>query len=183
MAFEVLEGEREFHRSKANAVIVPSDYGLSEFAAGDLLGLAGIKGKEAIGGHLHVTSLRMAFEAHGFNRVKGVLSVPLSAIRRAVPWRAGLSVGIQVTTDATALQIVSWSRKAVLLALEEARSQFGPTEEAHLRSLASVIGDLEVRPAAEIGNLAARALFELADDKPSALGLLSRIEFKSVIGR
>ena len=179
MAYELLDGEREFHRSKANAVIVPSDYDLSEFAAGELLGLAGIKGKEAIGGHLHVTSLRIAFEAHGFNRVKGVLSVPLPAIRSAVLWRAGLSVGIQVATQAAALQFVSWSRKAVLLALEEARTHFGPTEEAHMRSLASAIGDFEVRPAVEIANVAARTLFELTDAKPSAFGLLSRIEFKS----
>ena len=129
MTLQLLESERQFHRSKANAIIFPSDYGLSALAAGELLGLAGIGGGEAIGGHLYITSLRIAFEAHRMNRLKGVLSVPLSAIRSAAPWRAGLSVGVQVTTAVEELQFVSWSRKAVLQALSAAREEFGPAQQ------------------------------------------------------
>lgn len=44
----LLDGERLLHTSKANAVIVPSDYGLSRFAADDLLPLVGLAGREGL---------------------------------------------------------------------------------------------------------------------------------------
>lgn len=82
----LLDGERLLHTSKANAVIVPSDYGLSRFAADDLLPLVGLAGREAIGGHLSVTSLRLVFVAHRFNRLKGSTSIPLTTIEDARTW-------------------------------------------------------------------------------------------------
>jgi hypothetical protein len=67
----LLDGERVLLTCKANAVVVPSDYGLSRFAADDLLPLTGLAGQEAIGGRLSVTSLRLVFVAHPFNRING----------------------------------------------------------------------------------------------------------------
>jgi hypothetical protein len=145
MRLELLDGERLLHTSRANAIVVPSDYGLSQFAAGDLLGLAGLGGREAIGGHLYVTSLRRAFAAHAFNRLKGVLSVPLPAIHHCRRWQSGPSVGVEVSTAATSLQFVSWSRSRVLAALESARRQFGSAEHEFMFQISSLVSGLDVR--------------------------------------
>lgn len=160
MELELVAGEAVQHRSRANAVIVPSEYGLSEFAAGGLLHLVGQGGKEAIGGHLHVTDLRLAFVAHGFNRLKGTLSVPIPLITGATRWRSGLSVGIEVATPPAVLRFVTWSRAEALASLERARAGFGPAERDLLaRRTAS---DLTVRSGAEALNQAAAALFRWA---------------------
>jgi hypothetical protein len=100
--------------------------------------------------------------------------------RSAAPWRAGHSVGVQITTAAEELQFVSWSRKAALETLSAAREEFGPAQEAYVRDLGSALGDFEARRSAEAVNAAAATLFELADAQPSAFGILSRIEFKSL---
>lgn len=130
MALHLLPRERRLHRSNANLVVVSAQYGLSDFAGGRLAALAGMAGKESIGGRVHVTSLRVAFAAHPVNRLRGVFTVPLPLITAATPWRSGISFGFEVTTPAAAVQFVSWSRRAVLAAIRQAQDAFGDAEQA-----------------------------------------------------
>lgn len=160
MALELLPGERQLHRSNANMVIVPSQYGLSQFAAGRLLGLMGMEGKEAIGGRVHITSARLAFAAHPINRLGGVFSVPLPQITHAARLRSGVTLGFEIVTRAAGVRFVSWSRRAALAALDQARGEFGEAERALLLRHAVPDSDLVIRPAAEGLNQAAAALFK-----------------------
>lgn len=136
----LLDGERVLHRSKANAVIVPSDHGLSRFAADNLLPLAGLAGKEAIGGRLSVTTLRLAFVAHPFNRIKGSTSIPLTVIEDARNWRSGLAIGVQILTRLASFNYVTWSRSKALTAISDARRMFGSRPEEADSGGQSVVG-------------------------------------------
>lgn len=156
--FELAPGERRLHRSNANFVVVPADYGLSRFAADGLLPLVGMAGKEAIGGRVHVTSARVVFSAHPVNRLKGVFAIPLPEVTGTAVWRHGISLGFEVATSPARFTFVSWSRRAAVSAIEQARSAFGASEQAILEGLRGP-SDLEVRPGAEALNLAAAALF------------------------
>jgi hypothetical protein len=53
-----LRGEEYLVSKFANAVITPTDYGLSKFVADDLMWLGGMKNREALGGQLHLTTYR-----------------------------------------------------------------------------------------------------------------------------
>lgn len=154
MALKLLPGEHVIHRSKANVVIRPSDYGLTDLA---LLGQAG---KESIGGHLHITSVRLAFAAHPFNRLRGVLSVPMPLITGTERWRSGLAIGVEVTTTAAVLRFVSWSRQGSLASLAQARADFGPSEQQILDLNNDSTSDVTVRHGAEALNQIAAVLFK-----------------------
>lgn len=174
----LLEGERLLDTSKANAVIVAYDYGLSRFAADDLLPLVGLAGTEAIGGHLSVTSLRLVFVAHRFNRVKGSTSIPLTAIEDARNWRSGLAVGVQIVTRLASFQYVTWSRSRLLRAISDARRTLGPDKERQIEAVSQLLEGFEVRRAAETLNIAARNLFDITRSKPTVLELTGLLNFQ-----
>lgn len=181
MVLELLPSEQSLYRGKANAVVRPTDYGLGLFAAGDLLGLVGMKGKEAIGGHLEVTNLRVAFEAHGFNRLRGTFSTPLHAVLSANRYASGLTVGLEINTKAANLQFVSWSPSKAIEAIALAKTMFGPAEQELMDKLSSSVSDqFEIQPIAEAINSVAAAIFGATGAKPAGLSLLSRVEFNSV---
>jgi hypothetical protein len=168
-------GERLLGRWKANAVVSPDEHGLSEFAAGDLLWAVGMAGKEAIGGHLHLTSLRVAFVAHRFNRLRGTMSIPLPLITQTTAWRRMIvSVGIALVTPHARYEFVTWSRSATLLAVAQARDSFGPREAVLLAEVDhEVQRALEVNRPADAINVAVAGLFEITGAKPTALEALS----------
>lgn len=180
MSLNLVAGEKLLHRSKCNAVVIPSQYGLSQFAAGQLMGLVGMSDREAIGGHLHVTSLRLAFRAHALNRLRGTLSIPLPIIDSALAWRSGLAVGVEVLTEAASFQFVSWSRGAVLAALEDARRGFGSQEAERISQAGKAASDMGVREGAEATNVAVDALVEVSGATPSWIDALSLVQFQAV---
>lgn len=179
MTLTLLPGESIGLTTKANAIVVPSEYGLSRFATDHLLGVVGMANRESIGGHLHVTNMRLAFEAHAFNRLKGVLSVPIPAITAAAKYRSGLAVGVEIETAAARLQFVSWSAERVLATLAKARREFGANEQAVLASVGRAIEDMRVRPNVEAANILATVGIELSGGMPSWVEALSLIEWRS----
>lgn len=179
MTFTLLPGESIGLTSKANAIVVPSDYGLSRFATDHLLGVVGMANREAIGGHLYVTNVRVAFEAHAFNRLKGVLSVPIPAVTAATKYRSGLAVGVEIETAAARLQFVNWSGERVLATLAKARREFGANEQAVLASVGRAIEDMRVRPNVEAANILTKVGIELLGGMPSWVEALSLIEWSS----
>lgn len=63
-AGDLLPGEKLALTKSANAVVSLSEHGLSRFAAGQLMWCVGMEGKEAIGGKLHLTDMRLVFKSH-----------------------------------------------------------------------------------------------------------------------
>jgi len=179
MTIGLLPDEEIIFTSKANAVIVPSDYGLSQFAAGYLLGLAELGGREAIGGHLHITTVRVAFAAHAFNRLNGVFSIPISAITSATKYRSGLAMGVEIETVAARLQFVNWSGDRVLTAITDAQQRFGQSEAAILASVGGAFEDMSVRPSAEVADMIARIGIDLTGATPSWMDALSILEWRT----
>lgn len=174
MSLELLDGERVVGRWKSNAVVIPGDCGLSDFGVGDLLPLVGMAGREAIGGHLHVTNMRVAFKAHALNRLRGVLSVPLPSITSCERFRRGVSFGVQVHTAMSSYEFVNWSQGAVLRAVETARRAVGPAELRTLEEFRrEVAASLEVRRVAEVANVTVRTVLGLTDGKPTAFHAVS----------
>lgn len=78
---DLLAGERRILSQSANMVISVKQSGLSRFAFDDFLGLVGMKGKEAIGGMVHLTNYRVMFKSHFLNRVRGKHSIFLPCIQ------------------------------------------------------------------------------------------------------
>ena len=75
-------GEELLLSKKANFVIAVSEYGLSRFVADDLMWIAGLEGKEAIGGKLYVTNYRLISISHSLNRISGFFEIFLPAITK-----------------------------------------------------------------------------------------------------
>ena len=158
-------GERLLSKHKANAIITPSDYGLGRVPHGQLLHLVGMAGKEGLGGHLHVTSVRLVFKAHALNRLRGELSTPLTNVKQVEPYRNGLSIGAYVDTSAGKQQYVTWSRGALVASVNQAKAAFGAEEArilANAASEASVRLDNLQRSGAMTALNAAVALFDMA---------------------
>jgi hypothetical protein len=173
----LLQGERRLFKCAANAVIFPSEHGLSQFAADQLLPLVGLPDQEAIGGSLHVTTLRLIFAAHRFNRLSGSISTPLPVIQEVRRWRAGLAVGVEVSTPVASQRYVTWSRTQLLSAIQKAQVAFGPAEEAQLSSLRDLLAGWDINRAAETLNKTARAAFEITDAVPTSFELISLLNF------
>jgi hypothetical protein len=169
-------GEELRGRWKAKAVITPGAYELSEFAgAGALLLAVGIAGKEPIGGHLHVTNLRVAFVAHRFARLRGTMSIPLPLVKHSIAWRRMImSVGITLITPQANYEFVTWSRSASPLTVALAWESFGDVEATALAAVdAEVQGALAVNSKAEAINATVAGLFGITGPKPTALEALS----------
>lgn len=175
---QLMPGEKLLFSCKSNAVIVPFEHGLSRFAADELLPLVGLRGKEAIGGHLHVTTIRLAFKAHGFNRLRGSVSTPLPAIQEIGPWRSRLAVGVEVTTPVAAQTYVTWSRSKLIRAVEDASRLLGPEQRTQLEAAGDALADWDVNRPAETLNQAARRLFDITGAAPTALELIGLLDFR-----
>jgi len=82
---KLLPGEVVKETFGANFVIRLDDYELEVFAASGLLWTVGMKGKESIGGRLHLTNYRLYFQSHRFNRLRGAVSIFLPQIDAVQP--------------------------------------------------------------------------------------------------
>ncbi|MGP4029282.1 hypothetical protein [Actinomadura sp. 3N407] len=174
---QLMPGEKLLYSCKANAVIIPSQHGLSRFAADELLPLVGMRGKEAIGGQLLVTTLRLVFKAHNFNRLRGSVSTPLPVIEDVRPWRSGLAVGVEVVTPVATQSHVTWSRGKVIRAVDEACRLLGPAQRAQIESASDALGGWDVNRPAETLNQVARQLFDITGARPTALDLIGLLNF------
>jgi hypothetical protein len=167
-----VRGERQLYRGAANAIITPAEYGLSQFAFNQLMPLVGLAGREAIGGRLVVTSIRVLFEAHAVNRVKGILSTPLPVIQEMRRCRFGLGIGLDFITPVSKQRYVTWSRSKIISAVNQAQADFGPDQEAQLALLRGLLDGFEVNQSAESLNLAAREIFGITGVVPKPLELI-----------
>ncbi len=123
---DLLTDEQWLTSKPANAVIRLDDYGLSSFAFENYMALAGMQGKEAIGGHLELTTYRLVFHSHGFNRVTGKFSIFLPTIQ-AVRDTSHLFVKrMSVYTRTQQYDFIVWGIPAFIQAILAARDHLDP---------------------------------------------------------
>lgn len=140
---DLLPGERVLDSRLANLVVKPADFGLGNFAFGDLLFLAGLRDREIIGGALHTTNLRLLFKAHRLNRLHGKVSVFLPSITALQPTARWPFRRLAVSTRLSRVEFVLSERDAVLALIERARRDYGPAEEALLAPARSALPGIE----------------------------------------
>ena len=112
--------ERHLMTKAANMVISVKEHGLSKFAFGDYMGAVGMKGKEAIGGKVHLTNYRLIFKSHGFNRVRGKHSIFIPNII-SLPAK---TTRLFIETHGQQYEFVMWFKSQFLASAGEVRDSF-----------------------------------------------------------
>ena len=125
---DLLPGERPLKSKAANAVISLSEHGLAQRGYHAGMGLVGMKGQEAVGGRLHLTSYRLLFKSHGMNRATGSVSIYLPAITGLEDRSKFVTRKIGVRTEATDSEFVAWGVPGLIQAIQAAGDALGPTE-------------------------------------------------------
>jgi len=102
----LLPGERILLTRPANLVVKPKDFGLEDFAFGDLLWAVGMKDKESLGGAIHLTNYRILFKSHRYNRLRGMISIFLPTIQQLENRTVLIFGKLVVTTMSTRVELV-----------------------------------------------------------------------------
>ncbi|MDF1799966.1 MAG: GRAM domain-containing protein [Planctomycetota bacterium] len=92
------------------------------------------RGIESVGGRLHLTSMRLIFEAHPFNFQRGTTCIALDQIVQVQPCRTLglLPNGLLVRChDGRTHRFIVWARMAWIEAIQKACASLGSGEKAH----------------------------------------------------
>lgn len=143
---ELMSGEQILHSTLANLVVKPEDFGLGKFAFGDLLWLAGMQNKEAIGGGLHLTTHRLVFKSHRLNRLRGSVSIFLPTISDLRNSSFGRLRRLTLTTGIARVDLITLDVDRLIERIEQARAT-APTPSA------AAMADFVQRPAAGLDGL------------------------------
>jgi len=181
---ELLPGENIILSKGANAVIKLSEYGLSKFAFGQFMWVAGLKGKEAIGGKLSLTNYRLIFKSHRFNRLRGKFSIFLPAIAKMRDSSFLLTRKVAIVTKLTEFEFVIWGIPAFIKAVESAKAALKEDDIAKIRTYAvqyyercgeglQKFGGLETINKIFLGGEKVKNLLDLATNPLEAIGVLS----------
>lgn len=121
-------GERLILSKAANAVVDLTERGVRARPFQLLMPLVGMGRKEAVGGKLYLTSYRLVFKSHVFNRFTGTLSILLPSIRSVTDASTFLTKQIRVSADRDSLFVV-WRREELMAAIDQARRTAEPDRE------------------------------------------------------
>jgi len=133
---DMLPNENLIQEKAANAVIKVAERGLSDFAFNDFMWVAGMKGKEAMGGKLYLTNCRMIFKSHGFNRLKGKFSIFLPTIKWIRDSSHLMTRKIEVSTHTTLFEFVMWGIPDFIRRTNEQLMKITPESTYELREIA-----------------------------------------------
>ena len=134
-AEELLDGEQVIVTKMANAVIKLSDYGLKRLPYDGLMNLMGFKGKEAIGGKLHLTNFRLVFKAHPVNRVRGKFSIFLPAITQLRNTSSFLAKKLETRTELQIFEFVIWGVDEFIRAATNRQLELTTQQKAALQEM------------------------------------------------
>jgi hypothetical protein len=129
---DLLDGEEVVMSKAANALIVPSEYGLAALSLGRYRQLPDLAGREAIGGKLHLTSWRLIFHSHAVNRATGTFSIFLPTILNSADTSRGFTHRVRIETRSHAFEFVMWGVRRFLSALARQRQACDASEVQHL---------------------------------------------------
>jgi hypothetical protein len=128
-------GEEHLLSKNANLVIRIKDHGLSQFAFDKYMFLVGMKGKEALGGQVHLTSYRLLFKTHGLNRLRGKISVFLPNVAAVTNASWFIVRKVRVETQVQNHEFVMWGIPRFIAAVDQAKAKLGPQEKERLKQL------------------------------------------------
>lgn len=130
---DILNGEILLCSKAANAIIKISDYDLKSLPYNQLISITGFKGKEAIGGILHLTNYRLIFKSHIFNRVKGKFSIFLPTIKNLHDRSQFLTKKIEVITQIQIYEFVVWDIPALIQSINFAKSSLTDKQKINIK--------------------------------------------------
>jgi hypothetical protein len=133
---ELLPSEEIVLSKGANAVIKLSEYGLSKFAFGKYMWVVGLKGKESIGGKLHLTNYRLVFKSHRLNRVRGKFSIFLSTITGIRDTSVLITRKVAVSTKLREFEFIMWGIPAFIEAVQTRKAALGDDDIAKIQTYA-----------------------------------------------
>ncbi len=102
------------------------------------MGLVGMRGKEAIGGRLHLTNYRLVFRSHRFNRVRGTFSVFLPCVEELRDTSFAVTRQVTVSTALQDLTFVVWGVPELIDTIDECRAEF-EDNDAYIADLAALV--------------------------------------------
>lgn len=140
---DLLPGERLLQSTPGNLVIDPARFGLRPFVFGDLGFLLGMKGKEVVGGGLHLTNLRVLFKSHRLNRLHGAVSLFLPSVEAVETSRVLLMRRLRLRTASAQIEFNLFDAAELCAHIERARAEFGPAEQAALEALQAELEGLD----------------------------------------
>lgn len=120
----LLPGELILKTKNANFVITSVEYSMEKFPHDFMLTWIGLAGKEALGGQLHVTNLRLIFRAHRANRIHGQLSIFLPEIAILENASSMLVKRLVVATQASRETFIVWGVLGVIETIRSAQQSF-----------------------------------------------------------
>lgn len=129
---DLLVDEELVVTKSANAVIRPSEYGLKRFPFDKYMPLVGMKGREAIGGKLHLTTFRLLFKAHAVNRAKGSFSIFLPTVTGVRNASRLATRKVRIETPSQEFEFVLWGIPGFLAAVNERREQLDAAQVENL---------------------------------------------------
>jgi hypothetical protein len=151
---DLLPGERLLASRLANLVVDPARFGLRPFVFGDLGFLLGMKGKEVVGGALHLTNLRLLFKTHRLNRLHGAVSLFLPSIVAVEESRLLVMRRLRLRTESMQLEFNLLDVEGLRTPVECARADFGADEQAALAKLQQQLDGLDtLKPDAAIDRI------------------------------
>ncbi len=130
---EIVAGERIILSRPANVVIARAEFGLPRFRHDHLLRLVGFADHEAVGGRLYLTTYRVLFAAHVFNRVTGRFSIPLPAIVDLRDVSRLLVKQVVIITPERPFVFVVRRAPALIAAIQAASADLSSEQAAYLR--------------------------------------------------
>ncbi|GAB4577769.1 MAG: hypothetical protein Fur0022_05010 [Anaerolineales bacterium] len=134
---DLLPSEKLILSKPANAVISIDEYGLSKFAFDKLMWTVGMKGKEAIGGKLHLTNYRLTFISHAVNRLKGKFSIFLPTIRNVDDTSFLIKKQITVSSRTQKFDFVVWGIPELIAAIQTQSKNLSQQDKATLSNIAA----------------------------------------------
>jgi hypothetical protein len=114
-------GETLLETKGANAIITISDFGLDPIFERSMR-LVGLAGKEAIGGWLDLTSWRLIFRSHRYNRVTGSFSILLPTVLHVADASGLIRKIMRVTTHGATYDFVLWGVRGFISKIDAARA-------------------------------------------------------------
>jgi hypothetical protein len=130
---DLLPSEELIQSKMANSMIKVDEAGLSRLAFDQLNWLVGMKGKEAIGGKLHLTNYRIVFRSHPLNRVKGKFSILLPTVQDVQDASNILIKKMKVITPHQEFDFVVWGIQAMIPMIKAQQELLTPDQVDSLK--------------------------------------------------
>lgn len=134
---DLLPGEKLILSKAANVVITIDEYGLSKFAFDKLMWTVGMKGKEAIGGKLHLTNYRLTFISHAANRLTGKFSIFLPTIQNVEDTSFLIKKQLTVLSRTQKFDFIVWGIPELIAAIQTQSENLNQQDKVSLRNIAA----------------------------------------------